>query len=357
MFIVSGLFFGAGLNTYTAYRLAPFILIFLLPFLILSYESFLSRYWKHAVAFVVSAALTAGPMFYAFIAKPEIFDSRAAAVSIFEPAINHGTFWGTLAKTLGLALIKYNFVGDQNWRHNYPPYPILDPIIGVFFLAGFVFSIKMICSLFRDRIHAKTRDVELPVHAFLLITFFVMLAPEFLTNEGLPHALRSIGTQPAVFLLATIPILFLFRKLARTKSGPKVALAIPLILLLTTSALWNTTKYFIFYRNRPEQHASFNENFRNMATYLVSLPKEDHKYVIQDSFMAVRPIVFLTDGKTENLEYVTPDADFQAPGVVVMQRYDPQVFESIRTRFPGAHESTINLDPGFGSDFTAIVIP
>ena len=32
-FILSGLFFGTGLNTYTAFRLAPFILIFLFPFL------------------------------------------------------------------------------------------------------------------------------------------------------------------------------------------------------------------------------------------------------------------------------------------------------------------------------------
>ncbi|MEI6650315.1 MAG: glycosyltransferase family 39 protein [Candidatus Moraniibacteriota bacterium] len=357
LFIVSGLFFGAGLNTYTAYRLAPFILIFLLPFLFLSYKSFLKRYWKHALAFVFSAALTAGPMFYAFIAKPEIFDSRAAAVSIFEPAINHGDFWGTLGKTLGLALIKYNFVGDQNWRHNYPPYPILDPIVGIFFLTGLIFSIKMLFSLLRDRIRTKTRDVELPVHAFLLIAFIVMLAPEFLTNEGLPHALRSIGTQPAVFLLATIPILFLFRKLFEKKSGSKVALAIPLILILATSAVWNLTKYFVFYRNQPEQHASFNENYRNMSTYLVSLPKEIHKYVVQDSFIAVRPIVFLTDGKTENLEYVSPDADFQTPAVVVMQRFDPQAFENIRTRFPAAYESKIDLDPGYGSDFTSIVIP
>jgi len=356
-FILSGLFFGAGLNTYTAFRLAPLILILLLPFLFLSYESFLKRFWKHALVFIFSATLTAAPMFYEFVAHPEIFSSRSDSVSILEPAINQGNFWGTLAKTISLSLIKYNFVGDQNWRHNYPPYPVLDPIVGTCFLAGLLFSLGMFFRLLRTRFRTKRPDTELGVHAFLFAGFFSMLAPEFLTNEGLPHALRSIGTQPFVLLFATIPLLFLFKRLSRAKGGTGIALAVSLVLILGTSATWNIIKYFVFYRNKPDQHASFNENYRNMATYLVSLPKETNKYVVPDSFIAVRPIVFLTDGRTENLEYVSQDTVIRSPAAIVMQRYDPRIFENIRQRIPSAYESRIDLHPGFGSDFTAIIIP
>ncbi len=356
-FILSGLFFGAGLNTYTAFRLAPFIIILLLPFLFLSYDSFLKRFWKHALTFIFFAALTASPMIYMFVTNPEIFLSRADSVSIFEPVINQGNFWGTLTKTISLSLIKYNFVGDQNWRHNYPPYPVLDPIIGTCFLAGLLFSLGMFFRILRTRFQTKRPDTELAVHALLFSGFIAMLAPEFLTNEGLPHALRSIGTQPFVLLFATIPLLFLFQRLARVKGGTKVALIVSLALILGVSSTWNITKYFFFYRNRPDQHTSFNENYRNMATYLVSLPKETHKYVVQASFVAVRPIVFLTDGKTDNLEYVSSDATFQAPAVVILQSYDTQTFENIRARYPNAFESTISLHPGFGSDFTSILIP
>ncbi|NTW13705.1 MAG: glycosyltransferase family 39 protein [Candidatus Moranbacteria bacterium] len=356
-FALSGLFFGAGLNTYTAYRLAPFILILLIPFLFLSYESFLKRFWKHALMFIVAAAITAAPMFYEFVSHPEIFSSRSAAVSVFSPEINRGNLWGTLTKTVGLSLIKYNFVGDQNWRHNYPPYPILDPIAGIFFLAGLIFSVKMFLQLLWNRFRTKDHDVELSVHAFLLLAFFIMLAPEFLTNEGLPHALRSIGTQPAVFLLATIPILFLFRKLAQAKGGTKVAIMLSLSLVLATSAMWNITKYFVFFRNRPEQHASFNENFTNMATYLVSLPKETHKYVIPENGIAVQPIVFLTNGLTENLEVVSGSTTFRSPAILIPQHYDPQIIGNIRTYSPAAYETDIDLDPGFGTGFKAIMIP
>lgn len=356
-FVISGLFFGAGLNTYTAYRLAPFIIILLLPFLFLSYDSFLKRFWKHSLVFVFAATLTAAPMFYEFAIHPELFSSRSSAISIFSPQINHGDLWGTLAKTVGLSLIKYNFVGDQNWRHNYPPYPILDPIVGIFFLAGLAFSLKMFFHLLWSRFRTKDRDVELSVHAFLLLAFFVMLAPEFLTNEGLPHALRSIGTQPAVFLLATIPILFLFRKLSQAKGGTKVAIALSLSLVLATSALWNVTKYFVFFRNRPEQRAAFNENYTQMATYIDSLPKETHKYVIPANGVAIQAVVFLTDGKTENFELVNDDTTFRTPAVIIPQVYDPRIVENIRKYWPAAYEKDIDLDPGFNSGFKAIIMP
>lgn len=356
-FALAGLLFGTGLHTYVAFRLAPFILILLFPFLLLSYESFIRRYWKHAFIFVIGAAVTAGPMLYAFTVHPEIFSSRSSAISIFEPAVNHGDFPGTLGKTFGLSLIKYNFVGDQNWRHNYPPYPVLDPITGVFFLAGFLFSCITFFRLLADRFRTGRRDVELPVHAFILIAFLVMLAPEFLTDESLPHALRSIGTQPSVFLLAAIPPLFLFRTLSKAHGGTKIALALSLSIALFTSASWNLAKYFILFRDRPEQYASFNADFRNMSDYLASLPEETRKYVVPESFIAVRPIVFLTHDRVKNLTIVDEDTVIRPPAILIPQKKDPNLLSRIRRLVPDAYEERVDPYPGTGSDFQAIIIP
>jgi len=44
-----------------------------------------------------------------------------------------------------------------------------------------------------------------------------MLIPEFLSGEGLPHALRSIGTQMPVFLMATLPVVWLYKKAKNRK--------------------------------------------------------------------------------------------------------------------------------------------
>ena len=212
-FLWSGLIFGLGLHTYIAFRVAPIIFIVLIPAFLLSYEDFLKRYYKHALVFIFSAFVSASPLLYHFfISNPSDFSSRSGAVSVFSPRINGGHPWQTLSQTFGTSLLKYNFWGDQNWRHNYPPYPILDPFVGTFFLAGFLYIIWQTVILFGRRVRDGNRDQRLVRNFFLLGSFFVMLIPEFLTNEGLPHALRSIGTQTPVFLMATLPALWLAKK-------------------------------------------------------------------------------------------------------------------------------------------------
>ena len=357
LFAVSGFLFGLGLHTYVAFRVVPLIPILMLPFLILSYERFFQRFWKGMLAFVAAAFIAAAPMFFLFVTEPDTFFSRSSAISVFSPEANGGDLFGTLFKTIGLSLIKYNFVGDMNWRHNYPPYPILDPIIGTFFLAGFLFSLSMLVKLVGKRIREGRHDEELPVHALLIFGFFTMLMPEFLTDEGLPHALRSIGTQPFVFLFATIPLLFIYRRMRHANSGTRLAILSFMIIAIAGSAVWNLTKYFVFFNGNPKQHAAFNAEYRNMAEYLLTLPKETHKYVQQSSFVAVQPILFLTHGKIENFEVLNDESVIRRPAAIILQHYDGRIFENIHKRVPNAYELRVDLHPGHGSGFTAIILP
>jgi 4-amino-4-deoxy-L-arabinose transferase-like glycosyltransferase len=356
-FAASGFLFGIGLHTYVAFRVAPLILILLFPILILSYGNFLRRFWRHGLTFIATAFIAAAPMLHLFLTQPDTFSSRSSAISVFSPEANGGNLPGTLFKTFGLSLIKYNFVGDMNWRHNYPPYPVLDPIVGTCFLAGFIFSLSMFVRLLGRRIREGRHDVELPVHALLLFGFFTMLIPEFLTNEGLPHALRSIGTQPFVFLFATIPLFFVYRRIGKTKGGTKSAIIAFMALALVGSAAWNITKYFVFFKENPKQHAAFNAEYRNMADYLLSLPKETKKYVAPSSFVAIQPILYLTHGKTDNFELLEENTVIKRPAVILLQHYDSRIFENIRKRIPEAYELHVDLRPGHGSTFTAIVLP
>jgi len=356
-FLLAGLFFGTGLHTYVAFRLAPLILILLLPFLALSYESFFRHFWKHAIVFLLGAGLAAAPMFHLFLTDPSVFSSRTTAVSVFSPEVNGGNLPGTLARTVGLSLIKYNFVGDMNWRHNYPPYPILDPLVGICFLVGVVFSTVFLFRLSIAKIRDGHRDTELAVHAFLLIAFLVMLMPEFLTNEGLPHALRAIGTQPSVFLLASIPLFFLFRRLVRSRNGMNIALTAFIAFVLSASAVWNVSKYFLFFGEHPAQYASFNAPYRNISDWIASLPEETNKYVVPESFVARQSIAYLTEGRTENVFFVEPETPIRPPAVIVEQRYRDTLIGSVRARFPDAYETRIDLRPGTDTAFTAIVIP
>ncbi|MFA9262599.1 MAG: ArnT family glycosyltransferase [Undibacterium sp.] len=364
---IAGLFLGTGLHTYVAFRLAPLILIAMVPILFLVYENFFMRFWKHMLVFLLGAFITAAPMFYDFYIHPDHFSSRTGAVSIFSPEINHGDFWGTFGKTFGLSLIKYNFWGDQNWRHNYAPYPILDPISGAFFLAGFIYlvweTVKFLGLRFRERL----RDERLIRNWFLLSAFFVMLMPEFLTEEGLPHALRAIGTQMPVYLIALLPIAWIMNRAKATLPGERIALYTLLGLGLFLSATFNLTKYFVFFEQNPNQHGAFNQNFRNMSEYAMSLPSDTMKYVVpngggrimEDGLpVSAQPIKFLTYRKVDNLIFLSPDTTVRVKNsVIIFMKHDDAIIERIKKLNPQALVEKIDLYPKTGSEFTIVRFP
>ncbi len=356
-FLFAGICFGLGVHTYIAFRLAPLILILLLPFLMLAYENFFKNYWRHAAAFVVAAFVVATPMFYDFYRNPHHFVSRSDEISIFSPVVNHGNLIGTLAKTLSLSLIKYNFVGDQNFRHNYAPYPILDPIVGTLFLAGFIFLLGQTWRLLRNRIRFHDHNPHLARNAFLFIIFFVMLAPEFLTDESLPHALRSIGTQVPVFLFATFPVLALFNLALRGKGGRRLVFFSFIILALGTSALWNTVKYFSFFAHNPKQYPSFGASFKNMSEHINESPEGTHMYLYANTgYIDLQAILFQTYHQARNLTVLQPDTTIIAPAEIIMMRFDDAIYENIRKRSPQAFVQNIPSASGY-ADFKTIVIP
>jgi hypothetical protein len=374
-FAFSGFIFALGLHTYIAFRLAPLILIIFFIGLILSYKDFIKLYRKQAIVFILFACVAAMPMFVDFYQHPEHFNSRAAHVSIFSPEINHGHFWQTFAETLGLSLIKYNFVGDQNWRHNYPPYPILDPLSSIAFLVGFLYLIPRTAQLLKRRLKNNDRNGELALNFLFLGWFFVMLAPEFLTDEGLPHALRSIGTIPVVFLIASTPFLWIGERLKAAQPGMKVIIISFFAFILTGIGIWNSVKYFVFYANNPKQHAAFNENYKNMAQYLLALPPQEEKYVYVSSGgilpenklpIAAQPIAFLTYQKNINLSFIVTDASasgqtgqntpIQAPAILILMNTDQDFIDAILKRFPNTVTETVDLHPGFKSEFQILRI-
>jgi 4-amino-4-deoxy-L-arabinose transferase-like glycosyltransferase len=368
-FLWAGLIFGLGLHTYIAFRVAPLILILLLPALLLSYERFLARFWKHGLAFILGAFIAASPMFYHFfVSHPEDFESRSSHISVFNPEVNHGNLWGTVAKTFSISLVKYNFFGDQNWRHNYPPYPILDPVVGTCFLSGFFILLWQTLRLLYRRLRFADRDFRLVINFFLFGSFFAMLAPEFLTDEGLPHALRSIGTQVPVFLFATVPVLWIIKKASHAKYGLRIALFSLLLIAFSASALFNITKYFLLFAHNPKSGEAFNEAYTNMAAYFLSLPDATHKYYLidrqgnTDRFhlpVAGMPVYFFTYGKVKNFEIVGPDTTLRRPGVFVMTHFDQAVADNLKKFYPDAYTEHIDINgpQREGGDFDAIILP
>src|SRR6185369_1409109 len=126
-----------------------------------------------------------------FVANPQHYASRTSEISVLNPASNQGHLLTTVAKTFGLALQKYFVMGDLNMRHNYAPYALLNPIVSIAFLIGLIYVTNKFFHLLWLRFKKGVRDPKMDTYVFLLSWFLVLLIPEFLANEGNPHALRS----------------------------------------------------------------------------------------------------------------------------------------------------------------------
>ncbi len=301
-FVLGGLVFGLGLHTYIAFRIAPAILIVMLVSFIISRKSFLKNYWKQILIFVIFTTIAAAPMLYTYYIHPEYLDSRSASISVLSPEVNHGHPVKTFLRSLSLSLVKYNFWGDQNWRHNYPPYPILDVISGIAFLFGLIYSALRLIHLLALRFYKKERSDKMDLYMFLVSWFFIMLAPEFMTNEGLPHALRSIGTLPVVFIFSALTIDYLIeytKKYSWLFRGISMFLIISMLLFV---GLFNSIKYHIFWASKTETARSFENVSMDVTNYLKTLPDQKEKFVVAESMQRV-PITLFSQNMP-NLEFV-----------------------------------------------------
>jgi 4-amino-4-deoxy-L-arabinose transferase-like glycosyltransferase len=363
-FALAGAFFGLGIHTYIAFRVAPLILVILLAALLATHKKFLCEHWKYLIVFLLFAFIVAFPLILDFFHNPDHFSSRTGAVSIFSPSVNQGHFFTTLGKSLGLSLAKYNFWGDQNWRHNYPPYSVLDPITGIGFLIGIIYIVAKILHLGYLRFHHKIRDEKLTIYIFLVGWLVTMLMPEFMTAEGLPHALRSIGTIPAVIIIATIPILWILGKSDKFSHFFKISTFSLLVIAFVFIGLFNTVKYFVFWANNREQHGAFNENLKNMALYLNNLPSHINKYVVpngsgkimEDGLPVSNEVIKYLTYKKSDPEFLTPNSIIKTPMVILMTKYDQNIIDRVRLKFPQAETKKIDPNPGYWMDFSVIEI-
>lgn len=365
-FLASGLIFGLGFHTYIAFRVAPLILILLAIGGYFSYKNFFALFWKHALVFLFGMIVTTTPILYEFATHPEYLSSRSASISIFSPEVNHGNLPLTFAKTLGLSFIKYTFVGDMNWRHNYPPYPLLDFITGTLFLAGIVFLAVRFFLLAKRRWRDTDRNRDLLIALFLLGSFVTMLIPEFLTEEGLPHALRAIGTLPFVFLIAAMPLLSFGEWIKRQPPGMKIGMLLLAGTALAMIPLWNTAKYFLFFAENRNARGAFNEDFTAMARYINTLPEGVKAYVLPNAGgtdisnnlpITAQPIVFLThDSGKNNLKFLTPDTIIQRPAVIIPQKWDEGIAKKVQATFPKSETKTIPFFSGSADTFKVIMI-
>ena len=174
--ILSGIFSGLAFNSYLAGRI-----FFLLPLFLLVVK--LKNKRKDFIYFLIPFIILTLPLNIYFLNQPDYRFKQQFfwenSDLIFSQKINF-----TLENIKKISLM-FSFYGDINGRHNYPGKPALNPIIGLFFYLGLIYSLVNIKKNF--------------YFLFFIFYFFLSLFPSLLTYPWEnPNMLRTFTTLPSI---------------------------------------------------------------------------------------------------------------------------------------------------------------
>jgi len=214
-----GLLYGLTFYTYLAAR---FSLIALFFFIIYTWfwhrESFWIKGWS---VFALVSLIAIAPLGIYLIGHWESTLGRASQVSILNPEINGGDFWGTLMRHTWRTMRGFIDRGDFIPRHNVPLRPVFAPIVGAAFVGG------LGVALYRARREAS--------YGLCLIWLGTMLLPTVLAEDA-PHMLRGSGVLPVLYLFPALGVAALWGY-AQHKGRGKIALVMIAGLLVINAAV------------------------------------------------------------------------------------------------------------------------
>ncbi len=251
-YALAGLALGLGLCFYVAFQL--FVGVVLLFWLLTSLlqRGFLRRTWSGLLLLLVTAALVVMPLALFAYTKPDVYFARTKGTSLFADKTPLGALppvlqnvcpqlsldWQEHCQRLPLLLenarkhlLMFNDVGDPNGRHNLPGEPMVDNLTAALLVLGVGLSLLRFWR---------------PRALLLLLWLGVMLLGGILSlGFEAPQSLRAIGTQPAVYLLAFVPLYALWQAWLRSGGRPYPHFfVVPLCGLLLWIGYANFTTYF-----------------------------------------------------------------------------------------------------------------
>jgi 4-amino-4-deoxy-L-arabinose transferase-like glycosyltransferase len=330
MMAAAGMVYGLGFYTYISYRITPILILG-----ILAYEYAAARKSTHSarfrnglICFATAAATAAAPLVLHFWEHPGDFWGRAANLSIFQTATPIATLTSNLLKTV----LMFFTSGDQNLYHNLPGRPQLFVPVAICFFCGLLLAVSGV---------VRARSYRL---AFAIALGAMVLAgiPVILTNQGVPHALRTLPMISGVFLIAAAGADYLVR--AVQSRVPRRAATFLMAAMVATVAVDAYVTYFIRWGGNPNLPLQFGGKISHVARQILEMPGSVPKYVVVTTGgemvhripVSAAPVMFLTDTYTpqqqlqRHVMYITPNDLGTPPSGVSDAEYCRAVAGSIR---------------------------
>jgi 4-amino-4-deoxy-L-arabinose transferase-like glycosyltransferase len=300
--LIAGMFLGLGFHSYAPFRIAPLLIgpILIAVFLQARSSGRSRSFGLLLFGYISAATLVCVPLVLYFVRVPEMFWNRANQVSVFNsihPAQR------VVLNILNTAQMFF-YQGDKNWRHNYSGDRELFWPVALCFALGCFLAVRELLAGVRDaRQHPV--DIRIWLRGMAGIAWLLVGAiPVVLSDEGLPHALRSLVFAPAVFVLAAWGAVHAY-SWAKLKA-PRHLLLGATSILLAVLCVQPYNLYFNSWATRPEVATANLAFAENMADAIGRLPNQTEKYVVlctqalpvRGIPLIAQSIMYLTDSFT-----------------------------------------------------------
>ncbi len=310
--VLGGIVYGLGFYSYIAYRVSPLLFLLFIPFFRKE-----KMFWKVMGTFLLVTFFTALPIGLYFLQHPADFMGRTTQVSIFSSVSPLKDLAMNTVKTLGM----FNFAGDGNWRHNYSGSPELFWPVGILFLIGIFIAIKNTVKSLKLKVESDSGFG----YWVLFLWFFLAMLPVVISNEGIPHALRSILLIPPVIILAGIGGIWFYDFLKKYITSFWLPLASAAFLAILFFQAYYI--YFVAWANNPNVPGAFAADYVTIGHELNRLPTNIPKYIVVQAGgvpvngipMPAQTVMFITntfssEGQVvKNIHYILPDEQKNIP--------------------------------------------
>ena len=315
--LIGGAVYGLGMHSYIAYRATPLLVILIYVFYLWLYKVNFKKLFLAFVIYVAASLVVFAPLGIYFLKNPADFFGRTSGLSITASSTPLKDLGMNIVKTLGM----FNIRGDGNWRHNYSGAPEIYWFVGIFFIIGILLCWNR--TFTRKALDDDGNEIRF---AWLINVSWLAVAmlPVIISNEGIPHALRSILMIPAAYMLAGLGaltfIVFIYRKTTKP-----VIMHLALIIIGIALIAQAYLNYFVLWANNPNVAGAFDQKYANLGRQLNEIMPTIKKYVIVDTGgvlvrgipMPSQTIMFLTDTftpekqKEKNIYYLLPEQEKQ----------------------------------------------
>jgi len=305
---VGGLLYGLGMHSYLAYRATPLVIC-----------AIVFMYWKWRMlslkqivplfaVFVVTALVAFAPLGIYFIQHPQDFMGRTSQVSVFASLTPVKDFLFNIVKTVA----SFYIIGDFNWRHNVAGSPHLYWFVALLFTLGVAVGCARV---FKKRLEAH----EKLLFWTALVWIAVAALPVVISNEGIPHALRSILMIPPVFMLAGLGVLWAYEALCSRIKPQVLAMLVGFIIAVLVGQVH--AQYFVRWASNPHVADAFASRYAEIGREINTTTPAIAKYVVVNVSgvdvrgvpMPAQTVMFITDTflpqqqKEKNITYVLDD--------------------------------------------------